>query len=451
MMGRLRPDLSVKVLVIGKGAREHALLWRLNQSQTVHSLYCAGGNPGIGQLAALIPVDLNDFVALVRIARAEAIDLTVVGPEDPLAAGIVDEFEREGLRIFGPSKAATRLEASKGFAKSLMREAGVSTSQFEIFESAEAARRWAREHGGAMVVKADGLAMGKGVTVCDDVPDAINAIDNAMERRRFGAAGSRVVIEERMQGEELSFFALCDGRDAVFLGSVQDHKAALDGDCGPNTGGMGAYTPVPGFDAAFEARVMDEVVRPTLGIMRSRGIPFRGVMFVGLMIDADRLSVLEYNVRFGDPECEALMMRFEGDLGETLVAAAEGRLADVAGNIRLSPQSAVTVVLASGGYPGEYRKGLPITGLDRIEGPEPSAAKVRWALNKTRVKVFHSGTAMRDGQLVTNGGRVLAVTAMADDLRRAVDAAYEAAAMIEFEGKHMRTDIARRALERLHG
>jgi len=437
----------MKILVIGKGGREHALLWRLNQSETARKLYCAGGNPGIAQLATIAPAAPNDLAALVDFVRGEKIDLTVVGPEDPLAAGIVDEFERAGLKIFGPTRAAAQLEASKAFAKAVMREAGVKTAGFEIFDDAEAARRWVRARGGPMVVKADGLALGKGVSVCDDAVGALAAIDDAMERRLFGAAGARVVIEERLVGEEVSFFALCDGESAVALGSVQDHKAAFDGDRGPNTGGMGAYTPVPHFGPALEVRVMNEVVMPTLGAMRARGTPLRGVMFVGLMIDGERLNVLEYNVRFGDPECEPLMMRFEGDLAQTLLACAEGRLKDV--TVRLSPRAAAAVVLASGGYPGSYRKGVPISGLERIDGAEPSEAKVRWALQKTRVKVFHAGTALRDGRLVSDGGRVLVVTAMAADLRRAVAASYEAAAMIEFEGMHMRRDIAHRALERL--
>ena len=437
----------MKILVIGKGGREHALLWRLNQSETARKLYCAGGNPGIAQLATIAPAAPNDLAALVDFVRGEKIDLTVVGPEDPLAAGIVDEFERAGLKIFGPTRAAAQLEASKAFAKAVMREAGVKTAGFEIFDDAEAARRWVRARGGPMVVKADGLALGKGVSVCDDAVGALAAIDDAMERRLFGAAGARVVIEERLVGEEVSFFALCDGESAVALGSVQDHKAAFDGDRGPNTGGMGAYTPVPHFGPALEARVMNEVVMPTLSAMRARGTPLRGVMFVGLMIDGERLNVLEYNVRFGDPECEPLMMRFEGDLAQTLLACAEGRLKDV--TVRLSPRAAAAVVLASGGYPGSYRKGVPISGLERIDGAEPSEAKVRWALQKTRVKVFHAGTALRDGRLVSDGGRVLVVTAMAADLRRAVAASYEAAAMIEFEGMHMRRDIAHRALERL--
>ena len=437
----------MKVLVIGKGGREHALLWRLNQSETARKLYCAGGNPGTSQLARSVPVAQNDFAALTDFVRSEKIDLTVVGPEDPLAAGIVDEFERAGLRIFGPSKAAAQLEASKAFAKTVMREAGVPTASFEVFDEAEAARRWVRAHDGPMVVKADGLALGKGVVVCEDAATALVAIDDAMERRSFGAAGARVVIEERLVGEELSFFALCDGENAVPLGLVQDHKPIFDGDRGPNTGGMGAYTPVPHFDAAFEARVMNEVVRPTLGAMRARGTPLRGVMFVGLMVEGEQINVLEYNVRFGDPECEPLMMRFDGDLAEVLLACAEGRLKE--SSVRLSPRAAAAVVLASGGYPGEYRKGVAISGLERIDGAEPSDAKVRWALQKTRVKVFHAGTAMHDGRLVSDGGRVLVVTAMAAELRRAVAAAYEAAAMIEFEGKQMRRDIARRGLERL--
>jgi phosphoribosylamine---glycine ligase len=437
----------MKILVIGRGGREHALLWRLNQSETARKLYCAGGNPGIAQLATIAPVAQGDFAGLIDFVGREKIDLTVVGPEDPLAAGIVDEFDRAGLKIFGPTRAAAQLEASKAFAKAVMREAGVETASFKVFDDAESARRWVRARGGPMVVKVDGLALGKGVAVCDDAAAALAAIDDAMERRRFGAAGARVVIEERLAGEELSFFALCDGENAVALGSVQDHKTAFDGDRGPNTGGMGAYTPVPHFGPALEARVMNEVVMPTLGAMRARGTPFRGVMFVGLMVDGERLSVLEYNVRFGDPECEPLMMRFEGDLAETLLACAEGRLKDV--TVRLSSRAAAAVVLASDGYPGEYRKGVPISGLERIDGAEPSDAKVRWALQKTRVKVFHAGTAIRDGQLVSDGGRVLVVTAMAADLRRAVAASYEAAAMIQFDGMQMRRDIAHRALERL--
>ena len=437
----------MKVLVIGKGAREHSLVWRLHQSQTVWKIFCAGGNPGINQMAEPVAIAPTDSAALAAFAREKSVDLTIVGPEDPLAAGIVDEFTRAGLKIFGPSAAAAQLETSKSFAKSFMREAGVPSADFESFTDAESARQYARSRKAPMVVKADGLALGKGVAICNDVASALEAIADAMERRRFGAAGERVVIEEFLSGEEVSFFALCDGENAVALGSFQDHKAIFDGDRGPNTGGMGAYSPLPQLDAGFEARVMREVVAPTLAAMNARGIPFRGLLFVNLMIDGDKINVLEFNVRFGDPECEPLMMRFESDLAETLLAAAEGNVGRSA--IRLSPRSAVAVVLASGGYPGEYRKGIAITGLERIEGQVPSEIKVKWAMNKIRVKVFHAGTALRDGQLVTDGGRVLTVTAMAPELAVAVDAAYQVAEMIEFEGRHFRRDIAHRALHRV--
>ncbi|MGD0290949.1 MAG: phosphoribosylamine--glycine ligase [Candidatus Binataceae bacterium] len=436
----------MKVLVVGKGGREHSLCWRLNQSPTVWGLHCTGGSPGINQVAKPVAIAPDDFAGLARFAAGEKIDLTIVGPEAPLAGGIVDEFERAGLTIFGPSKAAAQLEASKAFAKLVMRAAGVPTADFETFDDADAARHYVRSIKRPCVVKADGLAMGKGVTVCDNADAALAAVDDAMENRRFGAAGARVVIEEVLHGEELSFFALCDGAEAVALGCAQDHKAVFDGDRGPNTGGMGAYTPVPRYGAEFEARVMREVVRPTLAAMTARGTPFRGVMFVGLMVEGDRINVLEYNVRFGDPECEALMMRFDGDLAETLLAIAQGRAREVA--IRLSPRTAATVVLTSGGYPGDYAKGMPIAGLERIDGIEPSAAKVRWAMERTRVKVFHAGTAERDGALVTDGGRVLAVTALAEGLERAVAAAYEAAGMISFAGMHYRRDVGARALGR---
>ncbi len=436
----------MKVLVVGKGGREHALCWRLNQSPVVRRLFCASGSPGINQVAKPVDVAPTDIAGLANFATSEAIDLTVVGPEDPLAAGIADEFERRGLRLFGPSQAATQLEASKSFAKTIMREAGVPTAEFEVFDDADAAYRYIRDRDVPLVVKADGLALGKGVVVCDDAASALAAVADAIERRRFGEAGRRVLIEERLAGEELSFFALCDGADAISLGFVQDHKPVHDGDLGPNTGGMGAYSPVPRFDAAFEERVMNEVVRPILKAMNARETPFRGVLFVGLMVDGERINVLEFNVRFGDPECEPLMMRFESDLAEALMAVAERRARDAF--IKLSRRSAVTVVLASGGYPGEYRKGFSIHGLERIDGAQPSDLKVQWALQKIRVKVFHSGTGLNAGELVTDGGRVLAVTAMADDLQKAVDTAYQAADMIHFEGKHYRRDVAHRALNK---
>jgi phosphoribosylamine--glycine ligase len=434
----------MKVLVVGKGAREHALCWRLNQSPSVWGIWAAGGNPGINQIAKPVPLELSDHAGLAAFALTNKIDLTIVGPEDPLAAGIADEFRRRGLTIFGPSQAAAQLEASKAFAKSVMRAAGVPTADGELFDDSRRALDYIASHQGPLVVKADGLALGKGVTVCDDPEQAAQAVRDALELHRFSAAGKRVVIEERLAGEELSFFALCDGLEAIALGCVQDHKAVFDGDRGPNTGGMGAYSPVPRYDAAFEDRVMREVIRPTLAEMACRGTPFSGVLFAGLMVAGDRIKVLEFNVRFGDPECEALMMRCEGDLGEGLLAVAQGRPRDAA--IRLSGRSAVAIVLASGGYPGDYAKGIPIDGLAQVDGAEPTALKTQWALNRARVKVFHAGTATRDGRLVTDGGRVLVVTALAQTLPDAVATAYQAADLIRFAGKHLRRDVAFRAL-----
>jgi len=434
----------MKVLVIGKGGREHALVWRLHQSETVWKIFCATGNPGIDQIAEAVPIAPTDISALVEFAKSKSVDLTIVGPEDVLATGIVDHFTRAGLKIFGPTAAAAQLETSKSFAKTIMRDGGVPTADFEAFDDTASALRYVKSRKGSMVVKADGLALGKGVTICHDTASALEAITEAMEGRRFGAAGSRVVVEEFLTGEEISFFALCDGENAIPLGTFQDHKAIFDGDRGPNTGGMGAYSPVPQFGPEMEARVMREVIVPTLAAMNARGIPFRGMLYAGLMTDGERINVIEFNVRFGDPECEPQMMRLDSDLAGNLLAAVEGKVANAA--VRLSPRSAVAVVLASGGYPGEYKKGIPIHGLDRLEGNVPSDIKIKWAMKKIRVKVFHSGTAMRDGQLVTDGGRVLTVTAMAPELATAVDAAYEAAEMIQFEGRQFRRDIARRAL-----
>ncbi len=436
----------MKILVIGSGAREHALCWRLHQSQSVWGLFCAPGNPGIAQIANTVPIAMSDASALIDFAKKNAIDLTVVGPDDPLAAGIVDQFQDAGLKIFGPTRAAAQLEASKWFAKEVMRSAGVPTAESAIFTEVEAARKYVREHGVPIVVKADGLALGKGVTVCADIAIADAAIVDALERKRFGESGARIVIEKFLAGEEVTLFALCDGTDAVPFGLFQDHKRIHDGDVGPNTGGMGAYSPLPQFATDVEARAMREIIVPTVAAMKARGTPFKGLLYAGLMVDGTDIKVVEFNARFGDPECEPLMMRFDGDLAQTLLAAVEGQVMNA--NVALSPRSAVTVILASDGYPGEYRKGVPIFGLEKVEGDTPSELKVKWAMKKIRVKVFHAGTALKDGKIVTAGGRVLAVTASAPVLPAAVEAAYEAAALIDFEGKQMRTDIARRALVR---
>ena len=430
--------------MVGKGGREHALCWRLNQSPVVWGLYCAPGNPGTKQVAQPVPIEVMDAPALAAFAKEQRIDLTIVGPEDPLAAGIVDQFQQDGLAILGPTRAAAKLEWSKCFAKEVMGAANVATAKWVEFRDPNAARDYVTKGDRDCVVKADGLALGKGVYLCESPAEACVAVGDLMERRLLGPAGDRILIEERLSGQELSFFALCDGTRAVPLGSAQDHKPIFDGDKGPNTGGMGAYSPAPQFGSEIETRIMREIVNPVLAEMSGRGTPFCGVLFVGVMIDGDSIKVLEFNARFGDPECEALMMRFETDVAEILMAAAKGNLA-AAPVARLSSRSAVSVVLASKGYPGSYSKRLPITGLDRIEGGAASEAKVRWALEKIRIKVFHCGTAAVDDGLVTDGGRVLVVSALADNLKLASEAAYQAADMIEFEGKHLRRDIGHKA------
>ena len=423
----------MKVLVIGKGGREHALCWRLRQSASVERVFCASGNPGLMQNAHILPMEPTDIAGLADFAAEHRIELTVVGPEDPLALGIVDEFEQRGLAIFGPSKAAAQLEASKSFAKTIMKEAGVATAAASTFDDADSAREFVRRRNRPSVIKADGLALGKGVVMCPDVETALTAIGDAMERKLFGAAGEKIVVEEWLRGEEASFFALCDGERAVPIGLVQDHKQIFDGDRGPNTGGMGAYSPLPQFGAWLEPRIMSEVVNPTLAAMKSRGTPFRGVLFVGLMIDGERLNVLEFNVRFGDPECEALMMRFESDLAKILLDAARGDVSH--SEVTLSSESAAAIVLASGGYPGSYKKGITIGGIGKAEAIDG-------------VQVFHSGTAIRTGNLVTDGGRVMVVCAKAPDLARATERAYRAADLIQYEGKHLRRDIGFKALQR---
>jgi len=442
----------MKILVIGNGGREHALSWRLRQSPAVREIFFTGKNPGIATLATPIDIPATAIDMLADFASCEAIDLTVVGPEAPLAAGIVDLFEHRGLSIFGPTRAAAALETSKHFAKQVMVEAGVPTARYESFTDARSARDYVEARRTTLVVKADGLAFGKGVTICRDTATAIAAVNDALENNRFGEAGARVVIEDFVTGREVSFFALVDGRDAVAMGSARDHKAIFDDDQGPNTGGMGAYSPVPEVGPDLEERIMAEVVRPVAAAMAARGTPYRGVLFVGLMCDGDRLSVLEFNVRFGDPECQALMMRFEGDLAATLAAVTRGNLRET--DVRLSPRSAVAIVLASAGYPGEYREGLPISGLDLIDSKDcnnpnatPRRAHHAFAAG-CEVKAFHAGTATRDGRIFTDGGRVLSITAAADDLPGAVAAAYEAANLVGFEGMQMRRDIARREISR---
>jgi phosphoribosylamine--glycine ligase len=424
----------MRILVVGGGGREHALAWKLAQSPRVTGVICAPGNAGTERefKVANAPVADNDIEGLLRLARAEAVDLTVVGPEAPLVAGIVDRFAAAGLACFGPSAAAARLEGSKTFAKDFMARHGVPTAAYGAFTDAEAAEAFVARLNRPVVVKADGLAAGKGVVLADGPDEAATAIRD-MLGGRFGAAGARVVVEERLAGEEASFLCLVDGEHILPLASSQDHKTLEEGDTGPNTGGMGAYSPAPVVTGGVHHRILEEVVRPTVAGMAAEGSPYRGILYAGVMIENGRPRVLEYNCRFGDPECQPLMMRLESDLAGLLEAAMAGRLAQV--EARWDPRPALCVVQAAGGYPGPYAKGEPIEGLDRVaEGGQ--------------FKVFHAGTARKAGRTVTAGGRVLGLTALGSDVAAARDRALAAADGITWRGAHFRRDIGYRALAR---
>lgn len=417
----------MKVLLVGGGGREHALAWKIAQSPLVERLLAAPGNPGIARQAECVAVKADDVDGLVRLAVAENVDLTVVGPEIPLVAGLADRLADKGRAVFGPSARAAALEGSKAFGKDVMVRHGVPTARFGTFDDATAARRWCRELGVPLVVKADGLAAGKGAIVCATLAEADDAIAACMERREFGAAGARVVIEEFLPGEEASFFALVAGEDAVPLGAAQDYKTVWEGDRGPNTGGMGAFAPVTSVDAHMGARIMREIVRPTVSALAREGAPYRGVLYCGLMLTGDGPKVIEFNCRFGDPECQVLMTRMDGDLVPALDDVARGKAPAPPG----TSGAAACVNLVSGGYPGPYATGLPIAGLAEAEA-------------RPDVHVFHAGTTVKDGRLVTAGGRVLSVTASAADVATAVATAYEATARIRFDGMHYRKDIGRR-------
>ena len=422
----------MKVLVVGGGGREHALCWAIAASPMLGKLWCAPGNAGIAAVAECVAIGAEDVAGLVGFAKAQGVDLVVVGPEAPLTLGLADACVAAGLKVFGPSRAAAALEGSKTFTKEVADAAGVPTAAWARFEDAAAARAYIRAQGAPIVVKADGLAAGKGVVVAATVAEAEAAIGDIMEDRVHGAAGAAVVIEECLIGQEISFFALCDGETALPLGAAQDHKRVGDGDTGPNTGGMGAYSPPPVFTEALREQVMAEVVRPTLAEMARRGTPFRGVLFAGLMLTAQGPKLIEFNVRFGDPECQALMVRLRSDLLLALLAAADGELRDF--TLRWDPRPSLTVVMAAAGYPGAYAKGTEIRGLER-------AAAV------PGVEVFHAGTARRaDGALVATGGRVLGVAAVGESLQAARDAAYRAVDAIDWPAGFCRRDIAYQAL-----
>jgi phosphoribosylamine--glycine ligase len=426
----------VKVLVIGSGGREHALCWKIARSPLVSRVLAAPGSAGIARDAQCFSeIAAGDAARIEALARREGVGLVVVGPEQPLCDGLADRLRAAGFAVFGPSAAAARLEGSKAFAKEFMARHRIPTAGFEVFRELAPAQRYLRELGGPCVVKADGLAAGKGVAVCDGPEDALRALDEIMGARRFGHAGDAVVIEERLVGEEASFYAISDGRDFVTLAAAQDHKRVSDGDRGENTGGMGAYSPAPVVSPAVEKRVIEEIVHPAIRGMAAEGSPFAGVLFVGLMIDAAGTPrVVEFNVRFGDPETQPLLVRMQGDLVPLLLGAARG---DLSRAPRPEWQdAAVCVVLASGGYPREFEKGFAIEGLAAAEA-------------EADVVVFHAGTASDGrGGFVTSGGRVLGVTARGRDVAEATRRAYAAADRIQFRGRHLRRDIAARALGR---
>jgi phosphoribosylamine--glycine ligase len=422
----------MNILLLGSGGREHALAWKMAASPLADRLFCAPGNAGIAQEAECVGLDLADHAALIAFCRAEKIDLVVVGPETPLCAGIVDDLEAAGIKAFGPSRAAARLEGSKGFTKDLCRTNGIPTAAYERFTAAEPAKAYVREQGAPIVIKADGLAAGKGVVVAQTIAEAEAALDT-MFGGGLGEAGAEVVVEEFLQGEEASFFALCDGDTALELSTAQDHKRAFDGDQGPNTGGMGAYSPAPIVDAAMSARVMAEIIMPTLRAMKAMGAPYKGVLYAGLMVTAQGPKLIEYNVRFGDPECQVLMLRLMSDLVPALLASHDGQLKSF--DLRWYPQAALTVVMAAKGYPGSYARGSVIEGLDEAAALEG-------------VEIFHAGTKADGGKILANGGRVLNVCALGDTVRHAQARAYEAIAHIRWLEGFCRRDIGWRAVER---
>ena len=423
----------MKILIVGGGGREHAMAWKLSQSQKVDKIYCTPGNAGIAELAECIEVAPDDFGALLDFVKYEWVDLTIVGPEDPLSKGIVDVFEKEGRRILGPTKAAAMLESSKVFAKDFMRRYRIPTAEYKVFSSYIHAEDHVRMMGAPIVIKADGLAAGKGVIVASTVDEAIDALRLIMKDRAFGDAGDRVVVEKCLQGEEASFMVFTDGETIVPMVSSQDHKRVFDGDTGPNTGGMGAYSPAPIITPEFEKEIIDTIMRPVIEGMKSEGIKYKGILYAGLMIENNKASVLEFNCRLGDPETQPVLSRLDTDLLDICLALTDGKLSEL--EVRWKPEPAVCVVLASKGYPGKYAKGDVIEGLE-------AAKKI------AGVTVFHAGTAFSGNNVVTNGGRVLGVTALGDDIRSAKAKAYEAIEKIHFDGMHYRKDIADRALKR---
>ncbi len=421
----------MNILLLGSGGREHALAWKIAASPLTDRLVCAPGNPGIAREAECVALDIADHAAVIGFCRANRIDFVAVGPEAPLCAGIIDDLEAAGIKAFGPTRAAARLEGSKGFTKDLCRANGIPTAAYKRFRAAEPAKAHVRAHGAPIVVKADGLAAGKGVIVARTLNEAETAIE-AMFGGSLGEAGAEVVIEDFLDGEEASFFALCDGETAIPLASAQDHKRAFDGDKGPNTGGMGAYSPMPKIDPAMSGRIMAEIVEPTLRAMKAMGASYKGVLYTELMITRDGPKLIEYNVRFGDPECQVLMLRLMSDLLPALLASRDGQLKSF--DLRWYDEAALAVVMAAKGYPGTYARGSVIEGLDEAAAIEG-------------VEIFHAGTKAEDGKILADGGRVLDVCALGADVRQAQARAYQAVARIRWPEGFYRHDIGWRAVE----
>ena len=422
----------MKVLVVGGGGREHALVWKIAQSPKVTKIYAAPGNAGIAQIAECAPIKAEDIPGLLSFAGAKAVDLTIVGPEGPLSMGIVNEFTNAGLRIFGPSGNAAEIEASKRFSKDLMKKYHIPTADYGVFTDKAAAEVYILEKGAPIVVKADGLAAGKGVVVAETVDEALKALDLIMSQKAFGTAGDRVVVEECLRGEEASFMAFTDGKTVVPMASSQDHKRVFEADKGPNTGGMGAYSPAPIVTKKLERIIMETIMVPTVRAMEKEGRRFKGVLYAGLMIHDSEVKVLEFNARFGDPETQPVLARLDTDLIEIIEAILAGKLAKT--DIKWKPESAVCVIMASGGYPGKYEKGKEIKGLEKAAGLK-------------NVMVFHSGTSLKNSKVVTDGGRVLGVTGLGAVVAAAIDNAYAGVREISFDGAHYRRDIGARALE----
>ena len=423
----------MNVLLIGSGGREHALAWKLAQSKNLDKLYIAPGNPGTAKCGENVPIKATDIDKLVDFAKQKSVGLVVVGPEDPLAAGIVDLCEKSGIKAFGPNAEAAKLEADKAFAKHLMRSSAISTAEARIFDRFDDAKAYIASRDEAIVVKAAGLAKGKGVFVCDEPSDGILAAEKIMKERTFGSAGNLVVVEDKLLGEEASILAFVDGRNIYVMESSQDHKPIGEGDTGPNTGGMGAYSPAPVVTEELMDQITREILVPTIDGMNRNGTPYKGILYAGIMVTAAGPRVLEYNVRFGDPETQPIIMRLKSDLLEVCLAVCNGTLDQIA--LQWDPKPAVCVVMASGGYPGNYQKGKVITGIEQAEKLKD-------------VVVFHAGTAAKNGDLVTNGGRVLGVTAMGNTVAKAKKRAYEAVDKINFEDAYCRRDIADKAINR---